>query len=135
MGIFLVCVCVALISMSEGGHGGVETQLLGETEMEMEEGFSWDKFLTIMFALGTGITFSTNSIEMHYSAKTQKVTATQMNIDGNFILGLAVLPFYIVEVLILGSQEYILIDYVLANANIVCIIIASTGLTAALNCG
>eukprot|EP00341_Mesodinium_pulex_P001165 CAMPEP_0116950588 /NCGR_PEP_ID=MMETSP0467-20121206/39559_1 /TAXON_ID=283647 /ORGANISM="Mesodinium pulex, Strain SPMC105" /LENGTH=110 /DNA_ID=CAMNT_0004635363 /DNA_START=829 /DNA_END=1161 /DNA_ORIENTATION=- len=57
-----------------------------------------------------------------------------MNIDGNFILGLVVLPFFIVE-MALGSVEYATVDYLLANANIICIIIASTALTAAMDVG
>lgn len=134
-GILLVVICVILISLSEGKAPEI---LEGEEDV-LEEDLSSDKLmnkiLTIFFALCTGLTFSTNSIEMHYSAKTQKVSHTQMNIDGNFLLGVAVLPFFIVEVFILETQEYEMIDLILANANIVCIIIASTGLTAALHCG
>ena len=75
IGIIMVCICIALISLSEGEHSegetdGVITQALDQGDMVQEEGFNVDKFLTIIFALGTGITFSTNSIEMHYSGKT-----------------------------------------------------------------
>ena len=79
--------------------------------------------------------FSINSIEMHYSAKYQKVPTTQMHIDGNFLLGQVVLPFYIVEVLILGTQTYNWTDIMLANCNITCIIIGNANLTAALYYG
>lgn len=100
-----------------------------------EEAFNMDKLAAILFALGTGVVFSINSIEMHYSAKTQNIGATQMNIDGNFILGVIVLPFYIYEMSIVGGHTYTAVDLILANTNIVCIIIASTGLTAAMAVG
>jgi len=58
-----------------------------------------------------------------------------MNVDGNFIIGFLVVPFFIVEVYITETISYNWVDIVLANTNILCIIIASTGLTAALNCG
>lgn len=140
IGIILVIVCVGLISASEGGdeHGAaadpLEKAVIEKKIEEEEEGFDWDKFLTIVFALITGLVFSTNSIEMHYSTKTQNVPATVMNVDGNFILGMVVLPFFIVE-MSLGTVEYSTLDLILANANIICIIIASTGLTAAMAVG
>jgi hypothetical protein len=58
-----------------------------------------------------------------------------MNIDGNFILGAIVFPLYIYESVIEGGHKYEAIDLILANCNIVCIIIASTGLTAGLAVG
>jgi len=57
-----------------------------------------------------------------------------MNIDGNFILGVLVLPLFIYE-MVAGGHEYTNKDIILANCNIVCIIIASTGLTAAMAVG
>jgi drug/metabolite transporter (DMT)-like permease len=139
IGIILVCICVVLISISEGegGHGGhgTEKDPYGKVEVKKDdESFNWDKLITIVFALGTGLVFSTNSIEMHYSAKNFNVPATVMNVDGNFILGVIVLPFFIVE-MSMGTVEYEAIDIILANVNIVCIIIASTGLTAAMSVG
>ena len=87
-----------------------------------------DKAVCVIFALITGLVFSTNSIEMHYSTKNFNVPATVMNVDGNFILGVIVLPFFIVEV-VNGTVSYDWNDLVLANFNIVCIITASWGLT------
>ena len=109
IGILLVCVCVGLISASEGGghggHSGEPDPFLKNGNVKKPEGFDFDKLWTIIFALGTGLVFSTNSIEMHYSAKTQNVPATVMNVDGNFILGMVVLPFYIVETT-MGTVQY-----------------------------
>lgn len=136
IGILFVIVCVILISISEGedhGEGDVVDDKLPLVE-EADEGFDWNKLITVIFALGTGLVFSSNSIEMHYSAKTQNVPATVMNVDGNFILGMVVMPFFIVET-INGTVEYTVWDIVLANANIVCIIIASTGLMAGMAVG
>jgi drug/metabolite transporter (DMT)-like permease len=140
IGILLVVVCVILISISEGAEEGEETHgtdkdPFGKVNVPKEpEGFDWDKLITVVFALGTGLVFSTNSIEMHYSTKNQCVPATVMNVDGNFILGVLVLPFFIVETA-MGTVEYSNWDIILANVNIVCIIIASTGLTAAMAVG
>jgi drug/metabolite transporter (DMT)-like permease len=145
IGILFVIVCVILISVSEGkphDEHGTENDPHGivhiskETLEEEENGFNWNKLLTIVFALTTGLVFSTNSIEMHYSAKNQNVPATVMNVDGNFILGILVLPFYIFEST-MGTivPPYTTLDIILANANIMCIIIASTGLTAAMGVG
>ena len=96
IGILLVVICVVLISISEGGHGPKPTEVNTLEDIEEEES-NMEKILAVVFAVGTGVIFSTNSIEMHYSAKTQNVGATQMNIDGNFILGVIVFPLYIYE--------------------------------------
>ena len=87
-----------------------------------------------MFALVTGLVFTLNSIEMHFSAKNSQVPATVMNVDGNFLVGLMVLPFFLVET-INGTVEYSSLDIILANVNIVCITIASIGLTAGMALG
>ena len=134
-----MCICVGLISISEGEVHGIDDETdvhPDENELKDEEAgkFNWNKLITIVFALGTGLVFSTNSIEMHYSAKNFNVPASMMNVDGNFVVGCLVLPFFIVET-INGTVEYTTLDIILANVNIVCIIIASTGLTAGMSVG
>lgn len=120
--------------MSEGEELAEDDIHNHPVDMSEDSDYSFNKLITVIFALGTGLVFSTNSIEMHYSGKHQNVPAIQMNVDGNFIVGCAVLPFFIVETLN-GTVDYTVWDLILANANIMCIIIASIGLTAAMAVG
>jgi drug/metabolite transporter (DMT)-like permease len=73
IGILLVVICVILISLSEGEEHeptvvpGTHTVTLDDGSTTEESDFDINKLLAIVFALGTGVIFSTNSIEMHYS--------------------------------------------------------------------
>ena len=68
-----MCICVVLISMSEG-HAPEATE--NSSLDAIEEESNTEKILAVVFAICTGVIFSTNSIEMHYSAKTQNIGAT-----------------------------------------------------------
>jgi len=81
----MVVGCVVLIGVGpslEGGESKYDTSAL---------------LTSIGLALGTGFLFSINAININYIIQTIGFSADQLNYDGAFVYGLALIPPYIYE--------------------------------------
>jgi len=120
IGIIMVIGCVIIISMSGSGS-------TTEVDSKYQTG-------AIIFSILTGLMFTINNIEMHYTMKNTTLTPSKMNIDGGLVQGVFLLPFWIYYVY-QDLIQYTVMDYVWSNIITICLIFASTCLAKALSHG
>jgi uncharacterized membrane protein len=124
VGICFVISCILVISLS-GGDGDAET---GTTEKEAH----FVKFAAISSAVLTGLMFTLNSVDIHYSLKTG-ISPMQMNIDGAASWGLVVFPLFLNEQL--NGDGYAFNDILFANMSMMIATLAIVCMSAALQNG
>jgi len=92
------------------------------------------KFGAILSAIGCGLTFSINSVDIHQHLTNTKVTPTELSIDGNFGNGLLFVPFFIYKV-VSDPSTYSLSDYFYINLHVFSVVGAGCAISAALKFG
>ena len=85
IGISMIIFCILILSFSKSNS----TKVVSSDDNNY-------KLLSILFALASGFMFFINSVDMFYDLSLG-FTPMQMNIDGNFIYSLILLPFFLYE--------------------------------------
>jgi len=93
IGIAMIISCIIILSLSKGKETKVGTSITSEDKTSED---NTNKMLAIIFALASGLCFFLNSVAMFYDLSLG-FSPMQMNIDGNFVYGLVLLPFFLYE--------------------------------------
>jgi hypothetical protein len=54
--------------------------------------------MAVTCAVGTGLMFSLNTLNVKYVIGDLGFNLNQMNFDGNFLFGLILIPFFVIEI-------------------------------------
>lgn len=118
LGFILIMVCVIFISL-----GGVQE----DEEQQMSHIYV---ALSIFFALLTSVLFSVNTLAINHVINTLQYPSEQLQIDGLFVFGLFLVPFFIAN-----EAIYETTDIVLSNIFVVLLTLGLTLFTKSLKYG
>jgi drug/metabolite transporter (DMT)-like permease len=125
VGTVFILLCVLLIAF--GGSGGQT-----EEEQKTEEQIKTERLnliLALALAIISGFTLSLNTVSIQYTIYTG-FDLDQANYDGNLMLGLIFLPFYIYH-----RDKYNLGDLVIGTLVVICVTTGVILFSKAIQCG
>ena len=125
----MVIACVVIISLS--GKSPKEEAPNPKIEIKAKD-TTLEKILTIVFATCTGLLFAINSMEI-FKCLQLGADGLQMNIDGFFLMGLALTPFYIYEQVV--NDLFVFTDLLWMGLFVLTVLIGTITLTKALEIG
>ena len=120
----MVIICIVLISLS----GRAEETL---TNLETK-GTIMEQVLTIVFAVLAGLFLGVNSIDM-YACLSHGIDGNKMNVDGYFVKGLILIPFFAYEQV--STNIFVFTDLLIMTIFVLSVLIGSVFFTKALQLG
>ena len=115
IGTTFILACVLLIAF--GGNGGQSDEVSQKTEEEIASE-KLNLILSVFLAIISGLVLSLNTVSIQYTIYTG-FDLDQANYDGNAMLGVIFLPFFIYH-----HKKYEFMDIVVGTLVIVCVTIA-----------